>query len=45
MIPDGLADIRQRWTFVDLFEAQVLIAAYGDAAEARQAVADRETGR
>ncbi len=42
MIPDGLADIRQRWSFVDLFEAQVLIAAYSDASDARQDVQDRE---
>ena len=24
-IPDGLADVRQRWTFADLYEAQVML--------------------
>jgi hypothetical protein len=29
-IPDGLADIRRRWTFVDLLEAHVFLDAVED---------------
>lgn len=40
-IPDGLADIRQRWSFADLLDAHIVL----DTMEAARAVAAEYAGR
>jgi hypothetical protein len=41
-IPDGLADVRQRWTFADLLEAHMYLDALEDTREIEKARRERK---